>query len=250
MEKLKAETEAIKKAISDLNSQKLALDKKASDLDEKIDALKATKEDYIKDKEYFEMLGKKGEIETEIGKLKEGDNKDAISATEEEIKALKEALAQEEAMLAGIKQAKIAKARIDELKDQEKTLAKEYQRLEKELSMIERFIITKSRMIEENVNNHFKLARFKLFNPLVNGGIEECCEVTDKNGVPYSSALNRGACINIGLDIINTLSNHYEFTTPIFLDNAESITDILPTEGQQIRLYVSANQETLKVLIA
>lgn len=248
MDKLKAENEALKKAISDLNSQKMDLEKKAADLDGKIDALRATREDYVKKDEYFKMLGRKGELETEISKLKEGDSREAVSAIDAEIKGLNEEIAKIEETQAQIKQSATIKSRIDDLKRQEKTLAKEYQRLEKELSLIYQFTETKCRMIEEKVNDHFKLANFKLFIPLINGGVEECCEVTDAKGVSYSSGLSNSEKINIGLDIINTLAGYYEFSPPIFVDNAESITDIIPTKGQQIRLYVSANQETLKVL--
>ena len=250
VDKLKAENEKLKKAISDLNSDKLVLDKQASALDEEIDALRATKEDYTKEDEYTRLIEKKTVLVAEIEQLRSGNNQEAIFAIDAEIKQINEEIAKLEETQAQIKQSEGIKGRIEELKKQEKTLAREYQKLEKELSLIDQFITTKCRMIEEKVNNHFKLARFKLFNSLINGGIEECCEVTDRNGVPYSSALNRGACINIGLDIINTLADHYRFSAPIFIDNAEAISDILPTEGQQIRLYVQANQSTLKALTA
>jgi hypothetical protein len=92
------------------------------------------------------------------------------------------------------------------------------------------------------------MARFKLFNTLVNGGIDPCCE-TVYDGVPYSN-LNNGARLNIGLDIINTLAEHYGFSPPVWLDNAESVTDILPTKGQQIRLIVSAADKKLRVELA
>ena len=89
------------------------------------------------------------------------------------------------------------------------------------------------------------MARFKLFNVLVNGGIEECCETTF-NGVPYGN-LNNGARLNIGLDVINTLAEHYDFAPPVWLDNAESVVNILSTKGQQIRLIVSAEQELIEL---
>jgi hypothetical protein len=89
------------------------------------------------------------------------------------------------------------------------------------------------------------MARFKLFNVLVNGGIEECCETTF-NGVPYGN-LNNGARLNIGLDIINTLAEHFGFAPPVWLDNAESVVNILPTKGQQIRLVVSEKDKQLRV---
>ncbi len=101
-------------------------------------------------------------------------------------------------------------------------------------------------LLEEHINTRFALARFKLFSPLVNGGIEECCE-TLVAGVPYSTALNNGARIAVGLDIIATLSAHYGVTAPVFLDNAEAITDIPAIDAQIIALYVSEPDKHLRV---
>ena len=70
---------------------------------------------------------------------------------------------------------------------------------------------------------------------MINGGVEECCE-TLYNGVPYSTGLNTGHKIIVGLDIINTLSEHYGFRPPIFVDNAESVTDLPEMQAQVIRL--------------
>ena len=104
---------------------------------------------------------------------------------------------------------------------------------------------TKVRLLEDRINNKFKLARFKLFEVQVNGAVVERCDTTF-SGVPYSN-LNNGARINIGLDIINTLAEHFGFSPVVFIDNAESVTDILPTNGQQIRLIVSEKDKKLRV---
>lgn len=136
-------------------------------------------------------------------------------------------------------------ARVEELKAQERKLAAEYECLEHELYLTEEFIRTKVHLLEEKINSRFQYARFKLFNVLINGGIEECCE-TLYQGVPYSS-LNNGARINIGLDIINTLSEHYGFTAPIFVDNAEAVTQLIPTRAQVISLIVSEPDKKLRV---
>ena len=65
--------------------------------------------------------------------------------------------------------------------------------------MCEQFVAIKSSMLENTINANFKMVEFKLFNELINGGIEETCEATI-NGVPYASVNNAGK-INAGLDI-------------------------------------------------
>jgi hypothetical protein len=139
-------------------------------------------------------------------------------------------------------------ARIEELKAREKQLAAEFEKMEGELYLTEQFIRSKVKLLEDKINSRFKWARFKLFDVQVNGGVVECCE-TLYNGVPYSGGLNNAARINVGLDIINTLSEHYGFDAPIFIDNAEAVTQLAETRGQQIRLIVSEPDKRLRVEI-
>jgi hypothetical protein len=87
--------------------------------------------------------------------------------------------------------------------------------------------------------------RWKLFDVQINGGIADCCEAT-VDGVPFAD-LNHGARINAGIDVINALSRHYGRTVPVFVDNAEAVTALEPSESQVIRLVVSAGHEKLTV---
>jgi hypothetical protein len=138
------------------------------------------------------------------------------------------------------------KARVKELAAEEKTLASEYEQLEADLFLTEEFVRAKVELLEGRINSHFELVRFRLFESQINGGLSECCE-TLVNGVPYSSGLNNAARIAAGLDIIRTLSTHYGLSAPIFIDNAESITDIPAIGTQVIALYVSEPDKSLRV---
>ena len=134
-----------------------------------------------------------------------------------------------------------ARARIAELEDQEKALAAEYEDLEKELYLTDRFIVRKVEMLEGSINSRFKLARFKLFETQVNGGLKECCEILCE-GVPFEKGLNNAARVNIGIDIINTMADYFQFRAPVFIDNAESINVLAETQAQIIGLYVSEHE--------
>jgi hypothetical protein len=144
------------------------------------------------------------------------------------------------------KAAESCRIRISELEAQEKELAAEFERLEAEIFLIEKFIIKKVEMLEGQINSRFKLARFKLFETQINEGIKECCDVL-YNGVPYNHGLNSGARINVGLDIIQTLSEYYGFQAPVFVDNRESINNLFPISSQVISLVVS-NDKALSIL--
>ncbi len=197
---------------------------------------------------YASLLEQKASLEEEIKELEVG-NCDSITSVREGIYVLENAIAALESATAQVDSHKRGLERIKELKQEEKKLAAEYEQLENELYLTEQFICAKVSLLEEKINSKFELARFKLFNVLVNGAVEECCE-TIYNGVPYSSGLNNAARINVGLDIINTLADHYSIDAPIFVDNAEAVTELIETRGQQIRLVVSADDKKLRVEVA
>ena len=133
--------------------------------------------------------------------------------------------------------------RIAELETQQRKLAEEKNLLDETSFLIDEFVKTKVDLLEHSINSHFKYARFKMFNVLVNGNIEECCETTYK-GVPYRS-MNNAARMNTGLDIINALTKFYNVTAPVFIDNAEAVTDFIKCNSQTIKLVVDADFKTL-----
>jgi len=191
-----------------------------------------------------ELLSKKAEIESDIQTLKIGQGR-YLADVDEKIDQARRAVQDAE----GIEARRILKAnnekRIEELEGQERKLAAEIETLDAHLYLTDEFIRTKVGALEEKINSKFQIARFKMFDPQVNGAIAECCEVAVE-GVPYGS-LNHGMRLNVGLDIINVLSDHFGFSPVILIDNAESVTRIHPTRGQQIRLIVSEKDKALRV---
>jgi len=137
-----------------------------------------------------------------------------------------------------------SKARIEELKQEEKNLSQQILNIEKQQFLCDKFTKAKVNMLEDRINQKFKFVRFKMFDTQVNGSIVDCCEALI-NGVPFSDA-NNAAKINAGLDIINTLTKHYDIFAPIFIDNKESINELIDTDSQVIGLIVSKDK-TLRV---
>lgn len=128
---------------------------------------------------------------------------------------------------------------------QEKELAKIFEEQQRKLYLCDEYIRIYTSLVQNKINELFKTVDFRLFETQVNSEIKETCEVT-VGGVPYPSVNNAGK-INSGLDVINSLSEHFEKRVPIFVDNAESITDILEVKSQIVKLYVTKNQD-LKIL--
>lgn len=131
--------------------------------------------------------------------------------------------------------------RINELESREKELAKLYEEQQRIIYLCEEYTKAYVDLVSDKINDSFDLVKFKLFENQINGGIIETCEATFK-GVPYSD-LNNAAKINAGLDVINSLSDKLDLKVPIFIDNAESVNELIKTDTQLVRLVVSKDKE-------
>lgn len=115
--------------------------------------------------------------------------------------------------------------------------------------LTEEYYKTMVKLLENKVSDKFEIVRFKLFETQVNGGMKETCQaMIDTNGslVPFEDA-NNAAKVAAGIDIINTLTDFYEISAPVFLDNRESVNEIPDTQAQVINLIVSKDKK-LKVV--
>ncbi len=135
--------------------------------------------------------------------------------------------------------------RVSELEAKQAELSEEKMKLDEASYFMDEFVKAKVNMLEESINARFKLARFKMFNVMLNGNVEECCETTYK-GVPYRS-MNNAARINVGLDIINALTSYFKVSAPVFIDNAEAVTEFVSVNSQTIKLVVDESEPQLVV---
>jgi len=135
--------------------------------------------------------------------------------------------------------------RIEELKNQENVQNQVIAQFERKLFLIEKFNKKKIEMLDQSVNKMFSIVKFKLFDIQINGGVKDTCEAM-VNGVPFSN-VNTASKTNAGLDIINTLCKYYKVTAPVFLDNRESVTDIIESNSQTISLEVSPGHQVLRI---
>lgn len=242
----------IKPTIEKLESQNNSLQIRVNEAEDKsqrilnkINQLKASSVNVTQTEEYKSVLNDINEINNKRKDIKTTINDQLVNIDNQITE-----LTQEKVEFENVKAIESSNKHLDdairELRMQENNLLDEKEEYVHQNQVLKAFITTRVKMLTENVNNKFNIAEFKLFNQLVNGELEETC-VTTVDGVEYSGGLNNAARINVGLDIINTLSQHYKITAPIFIDNAESITDIIPTEAQQIQLIVSGQDKNLRM---
>ena len=174
-----------------------------------------------------------------------GAEAEELAKLDEELSSMKSKKAGLETELNKFKLIDDINHRILELENQQQKLVAEKNALDEAAFLMDEFIKAKVNMLEENINSRFKLARFKMFNVMLNGNVEECCETTYK-GVPYRS-MNNAARINVGLDIINALTSYYKVNAPVFIDNAEAVTEFVPVNSQTIKLIVDESKPQLTV---
>lgn len=229
----------------ELHDKLASAEKELSKFNEKLQQAQTAVPDVTTADQYRQLTVQITSINEEIAKAKTNAN-EVILDIDENIRQLEEEKRTINAELGQLANAENQRNRITELEAEQQRLAAEYEELEGNLFLIETFTRKKVEMLTERINSKFKYARFKLFEEQVNGGLNEVCE-TLYEGVPYGSGLNNAAKINVGLDIINTLSEHYGILAPIFVDNAEAVTKFIDVESQLISLVVSEKDKQLRV---
>ena len=188
------------------------------------------------------------ELQNKIIKLQDEANSEVKTTSDIELRQRKDELSKDIQTITFTLRTKetidACNKRISELETMMQNQAEELAQLEGIEFTIQKFSKARVEAVEEKINSMFEHVKFKMFETQINGGEYETCEAV-LDGVPYNM-LNKAATYTVGLDIINTICKSKNICAPIFIDNCESVQNIIPTQGQQIRLYVSDN-ETITV---
>lgn len=246
VKQLSEQNDEIESTMEELKEEIEKETKKVEEVKESIKKIESNNTD-VKDTDEYKQL------DSEIKALKEKKGQSIQSMSEDVqniVKSKKEPLINQQQeikqKLDDIQVSQRAVDRIKELETKQEQLAQEYNELEHATFLTEEFTKQKVNLMEGSINDKFEITKFKLFDVQINQGVQDVCIATH-NGVPFDSGLNNAARINVGLDIINALSKHYNFYAPIMIDNAESVTDVHKTTSQQIQLEVSKKDKALTV---
>ena len=110
----------------------------------------------------------------------------------------------------------------------------------------------KNTLLQDDINSHFKLVDFKLFDYLKNGEYKEVCIPTYK-GKDMGISTNTGLEILMKLDVIRGLQSFYNMYLPVFVDGAECLSEStmeqIKMDCQLILLKVTEDKE-LKVEVS
>lgn len=205
--------------------------------------------DVIAPKSYEEILKENPNYQSVCEEIKDLESKlENVPVPEdnsEKLRELEEAYGNDKNLLtlaqseyAKFEQRKKVQNLIDNANNDQKNLAEQLASLQRDEDLAKEFSDKADNLLEEKVNKHFQIVKWKMFRQMINGNKESYCECY-VDGTAYHDTLNSAAKLNAGLDIIRTLCKLYNSYAPIVIDNAESTNEILDTDSQQIRLYVS-----------
>lgn len=189
--------------------------------------------------EWVELSKQIESLSTQITEPEQPDNSTLTQekkALETEIDQLRNALANKSIIESNNK-------RIEQLKEEESKLAQEVAEFEGIEYAIMEFTKAKMEEVDRRVNSLFEYVKFKMFETQINGAEVECCD-TLVNGVPFQS-VNTAGRINAGVDIINAICNKNNISAPIFIDNRESVNDLIHSSSQIINLIVSRDMKLI-----
>lgn len=255
---LKSITEKGQKAADDIREYKKIINDKQQELEavnveiakceetlkekkEIIDSI-PTVADMSKNEEYQKISDQIISLENEIEEM----SKETIGKTELEAKkaVLRDEISDIEWKIKSADNAKI-KERIAELEAEKSEVGQKIAEQEQMIDLTEEFIRTKMNRISSIINEKFGgKVTFKLFENQYNGGIRETCECQWDGRTNMSN----GESIVAGMYICKVLSELYEVSCPLFVDNSEAVSDgrFPDMNCQVIKLFVS-NDTELKV---
>lgn len=250
--KYKAEIDSANKSISEVTQDKNNAISGAKSKEEELHALEAKlatlsevkQVEIIPDniKEYSDLTK---QIEHLEATLESGTEEVDTSEYKERKKGLFQQRDEIKSKLGDRERIKQFTKKIADLEANGKDLSQQIADAEREEYEVHQFTKAKISECEKRINGLFSMVTFRLFEYTIEdinkeNPIETCVPLV--NGVPFSVA-NSAAQVNAGLDIINTLTSFYGVTAPIFIDNRESVNEIIPTQSQVINLVVTEDKQ-------
>lgn len=235
MEEIKAQGFKQKGIIEDLTAKNTSLledisiktELKNTALEQQTSATKKLEElpteaDYSQNEDYVKLKARHDEVKAKIDSLK--SSTDVAEAFKAERKAVSDELE--------TVKAEIAKAfnnvRIDEQIEELQEKQRDYEQVKADaekilyqLSLVSR---KKNELLVEEINNHFGIVKWLLFNYQKNGEYKEVC-IPTVDGKIFGESTNTGREIEAKLDICNSFQKFFGMQLPIFLDKAESLND-------------------------
>lgn len=236
---LNTEIDALKKQERDAIAKKEELSKQLSEVTEEAD--------YSLNEEYVKLNARHDEVLAEIERLQAADDAEIVESLKIEKADLKSRLEEVNKIIAQAAN----NVRIDEqIADMQKK-QREYEQAkadaEKILHQLKEVSKRKNELLVEEINQHFGIVSWKLFDYQKNGEYKEVC-VPMVDGKEFGVTTNTGREIQAKLDICNSFQRFFDMYVPVFLDGAESLNnEYIPAVDTQLILLSVSEDKQLKV---
>lgn len=257
---IKANGTAKKNLIDELTKKNVDLQAVIDDLKEQEKVAAAHKEelskklagipeeaDYTQNEEYVKLNTRHNEVLAEIERLQAADDAKIVTSLKIEKADLKSQLEEVNKIIAQAAN----NVRIDEqIADMQKR-QREYEQAkadaEKILHQLKEVSKRKNELLVEEINQHFGIVSWKLFDYQKNGEYKEVCvPMVDRK--EFGVTTNTGREIQAKLDICNSFQKFFDMFVPIFLDGAESLNnEYIPAVDTQLILLSVSEDKQLKV---
>ena len=260
LEEIKAKGTARKNLIEELTKKNADLQAIIDDLKEQEKVVVARKEelskrlselpeeaDYTQNEKYVKLNARHNEVLAEIERLQAADDAEIVTSLKIEKVDLKSRLEEVSKIIAQAAN----NVRIDEqIADMQKK-QREYEQAkadaEKILHQLKEVSKRKNELLVEEINQHFGIVSWKLFDYQKNGEYKEVC-VPMVDGKEFGVTTNTGREIQAKLDICNSFQKFFDMFIPIFLDGAESLNnEYIPAVDTQLILLTVTEDKQLKV---
>ncbi len=96
---------------------------------------------------------------------------------------------------------------------------------EKILALLDQLDRAKNEALTDAVNSHFSLVKWQLFDTAKNGNYKSVCIPTVEGKNQFTTMSNKGNRILGRVDICNSIQKMCGISTPVFLDDSESLDD-------------------------
>lgn len=209
--------------------------------------------DYMQNAEYAKLKTKQDKLLADIAELEsEGADKVVEDAKADKTK-FKSQLDEVNKIIAQAENNVRIDEQIAEMQAKQTEYAQVKADAENILNQLSEVSKRKNNLLVDEINSHFRIVKWKLYDYQKNGEYKEVCTPTvpdEKTGIykVFGDTTNKGREIEAKLDICDSFQKFYGMRVPIVLDNAESINDeYIPKVDTQLILLTVTKDKDLKV---
>lgn len=242
---LNTEIDALKKQEQDAIAKKEELSKQLSEI--------PSEADYTQNEDYVKLKAERDKVLADIEKL-ESDGADKIVTDLKVEKAdLQSQLDEVNKIIAQAENNVQIDDKIADMQHKQNEYGQAKADAERILYQLKEVSKRKNKLLVEEINQHFGIVRWKLFDFQKNGEYKEVCIPTvldEETGIykVFGDTTNTGREIEAKIDICNSFQKFFNMYVPIFLDGAESINDeYVPAVDTQLILLSVSEDKQLKV---